>query len=145
MNFFEQTFPNKKSPEKLFINLGNVPEANGKLDLLDEINFEETLSLEVEIPCDPSIFGKLELIHMMTIKANNLKCFCLGVPDKKLFLVESYNTLNTEVAPVLDSLMDDVEKLMDESHLPEEVDIEYWNRFICECIEKELFEVDKNE
>lgn len=40
-----------------------------------------------------------------------------------------------EVAPVLESLMDEVEKLVDESNLPEEVDVEYWNNFICETLE----------
>jgi len=35
--------------------------------------------------------------------------------------------------------MDEVENLISESELPERVDIEYWNRFICETVEKERF------
>jgi predicted nucleotidyltransferase len=45
----------------------------------------------------------------------------------------------TEVAPVLESLMDEVEKMVSHSHLPEKVDIDYWNRFICETIEDSRF------
>lgn len=41
----------------------------------------------------------------------------------------------TEVAPVLESLMDEVEKLINESNLPEKVDVEYWNKFICDALE----------
>jgi len=46
---------------------------------------------------------------------------------------------STKVSPVLESLMDEVENLISESELPERVDIEYWNRFICETVEKERF------
>jgi len=45
----------------------------------------------------------------------------------------------TEVAPVLESLMDEVEKLVSHSDLPEKVDIDYWDRFICETIENSRF------
>ena len=41
----------------------------------------------------------------------------------------------TEVAPELESLMDEVEKLVNESALPEKVDVEYWNSFICDALE----------
>ncbi|MGD2013418.1 MAG: nucleotidyltransferase domain-containing protein [Desulfobacterales bacterium] len=44
-----------------------------------------------------------------------------------------------EVAPLLESLMDQVEKLVSQSNLPEKVDIDYWNRFICETIENTRF------
>jgi hypothetical protein len=44
-----------------------------------------------------------------------------------------------EVAPLLESLMDQVEKLVSQSNLPEKVDIDYWNRFICETIENNRF------
>lgn len=46
-----------------------------------------------------------------------------------------------EVAPVLESLMDEVEKLVNESNLPEKVDVGYWNRFICETLEATRFKV----
>ena len=46
---------------------------------------------------------------------------------------------SAEVVPVLESLTDEVEKLVSESSLPERVDIEYWNRFLCEILEKERF------
>ena len=45
----------------------------------------------------------------------------------------------TEVAPVLESLMDEVEKLVSQSDLPEKVDIDYWDRFICDTIENTRF------
>jgi hypothetical protein len=44
-----------------------------------------------------------------------------------------------EVAPVLESLMDEVEGLVNESDLPEKIDIDYWNKFICETLEKSRF------
>lgn len=44
-----------------------------------------------------------------------------------------------EVAPVLESLMDEVEGLVNESNLPEKVDVEYWNNFICEILETHRF------
>jgi hypothetical protein len=45
----------------------------------------------------------------------------------------------SEVAPVLESLMDEVEKLVSQSDLPEKVDIDYWDKFICETIENTRF------
>ena len=44
-----------------------------------------------------------------------------------------------EVAPVLESLMDEVETMVSQSNLPEKVDIDYWDRFICEIIENTRF------
>ena len=44
-----------------------------------------------------------------------------------------------EVAPVLESLMDEVEKLVSQSNLPEKVDMDYWDTFICETIENTRF------
>jgi hypothetical protein len=44
-----------------------------------------------------------------------------------------------EVAPVLESMMDDVERLVNESNLPEKVDIDYWNNFLCETLEANRF------
>jgi len=46
---------------------------------------------------------------------------------------------SNEVAPVLESLMDEVEKLVSVSSLPEEIDRDYWNNFICETLERERF------
>ena len=45
----------------------------------------------------------------------------------------------TEVTPILESLMDEVEKLVSHSDLPEKVDMDYWDRFICETIENTRF------
>jgi hypothetical protein len=45
----------------------------------------------------------------------------------------------TEVAPVLDTLMDEVESLIARSQLPEHVDKSYWEQFLCETIEREVF------
>jgi hypothetical protein len=44
-----------------------------------------------------------------------------------------------QVAPVLESLMDEVEKLVNGSNLPEKVDIDYWDKFLCETLEKSRF------
>ena len=44
-----------------------------------------------------------------------------------------------EVAPALESLMDEVERLVNQSNLPEKVDTEYWHNFLCETLEKSRF------
>jgi len=44
-----------------------------------------------------------------------------------------------EVAPVLESLMEEVEELSLKSTLPEKVDRKFWDQFICDAIESELF------
>lgn len=49
----------------------------------------------------------------------------------------------TEVAPVLENLMEDVEKLASKSTLPERVDSAYWDKFICETLENELFNIKR--
>jgi hypothetical protein len=46
-----------------------------------------------------------------------------------------------EVAPVLESLMDEVEKLVNKSDLPDKVDVDYWDHFICETLEASRFKV----
>ncbi len=45
----------------------------------------------------------------------------------------------TEVAPVLESLMEEVEELSLKSTLPETVDRKFWDQFICDAVESELF------
>jgi len=45
----------------------------------------------------------------------------------------------TEVAPVLESLMEEVEELSLSSTLPETVDRKFWDQLICDAIESELF------
>ena len=45
----------------------------------------------------------------------------------------------TEVAPVLESLMEEVEELSLNSTLPESVDRKFWDQFICDAVESELF------
>jgi hypothetical protein len=45
----------------------------------------------------------------------------------------------TEVAPVLESLMDEVESLAAGSRLPEKADRSYWDDFICRTLEREVF------
>jgi hypothetical protein len=44
-----------------------------------------------------------------------------------------------EVAPVLESLMAEVEELSQSSTLPETVDRKFWDQFICDAVESELF------
>lgn len=45
----------------------------------------------------------------------------------------------TEVAPVLESLMDEVEERVKHSSLPDHVDVAYWNQFICDTLEEKRF------
>ncbi|MDH3975237.1 MAG: nucleotidyltransferase domain-containing protein [Deltaproteobacteria bacterium] len=45
----------------------------------------------------------------------------------------------SEVAPLLEDLMDEVESLVAESSLPEKVDQKFWDDIICNTLEKELF------
>ena len=45
----------------------------------------------------------------------------------------------TEVAPVLESLMEEVEELSLSSSLPETVDRKFWDQFICNAVESEMF------
>lgn len=44
-----------------------------------------------------------------------------------------------EVAPVLESLMDEVERLVNESDLPDKVEVGYWDDFICEVLKTSTF------
>jgi predicted nucleotidyltransferase len=45
----------------------------------------------------------------------------------------------TEVGPALETLMEEVESLALISKLPETVDQKFWDQFICETLERELF------
>jgi len=45
----------------------------------------------------------------------------------------------TEVAPALESLMEEVEQLSRNSTLPETVDRKFWDQFVCDVVEGELF------
>jgi predicted nucleotidyltransferase len=45
----------------------------------------------------------------------------------------------SEVGPVLETLMEEVECLALSSNLPETVDRKFWDQFICDTLEKELF------
>ena len=45
----------------------------------------------------------------------------------------------TEVAPVLESLMEEVEELSLSSTLPKTVDRKFWDQFICDAVESEVF------
>lgn len=58
--------------------------------------------------------------------------FLMKVKDGKLDYL-------SEVAPVLESLMEEVEELVSKSGLPEKADVTYWNKFICDTIESKLF------
>ena len=44
----------------------------------------------------------------------------------------------TQASPILEGLMDEVEKLSEMSDLPEKADRKYWDRFIIDTIENEL-------
>ena len=43
----------------------------------------------------------------------------------------------TEAAPALEALMEEVEALVRTSSLPEKADTDYWDRFICDTLERE--------
>ena len=58
--------------------------------------------------------------------------FLMKVKDGKLDYL-------SEVAPVLESLMEEVEELVSKSKLPEKADVTYWNKFICDTVESKLF------
>jgi len=45
----------------------------------------------------------------------------------------------SEVGPLLETLMEEVESLAVASNLPETVDRKFWDQFICDTLEKELF------
>jgi hypothetical protein len=45
----------------------------------------------------------------------------------------------SEVEPVIETLMEEVESLALTSKLPETVDRIFWDQFICETLERELF------
>jgi predicted nucleotidyltransferase len=45
----------------------------------------------------------------------------------------------TEAAPLLEALIAEVEELASASDLPETVDTSYWDSFICNTVERELF------
>ena len=45
----------------------------------------------------------------------------------------------SEVGPLLETLMEEVESLSLTSSLPEAVDRKFWDKFICETLERELF------
>ena len=45
----------------------------------------------------------------------------------------------SEVGPVLETLMEEVESLALFSNLPETVDRKFWDQFICDTLERELF------
>jgi len=49
---------------------------------------------------------------------------------------------NTIVAPELEHLMDEIEKLSKESSLPEKIDRNFWNNFIINTLEKYCFSKD---
>jgi hypothetical protein len=45
----------------------------------------------------------------------------------------------TQVAPALEGIMEEIEELAADSALPETVDRAYWDKFICDTLERELF------
>jgi hypothetical protein len=50
---------------------------------------------------------------------------------------------SSEVAPILESLMDEVENLIEKSRLPERVDKDFWNAFICETLDRTRFKTNE--
>jgi len=45
----------------------------------------------------------------------------------------------SEVGPLLEKLMEEVESLALISNLPEAVDRRFWDRFLCKTLEREVF------
>ncbi len=50
-----------------------------------------------------------------------------------------------EVAPALEQLMDEVALLIENSDLPDRPERKFWNRFICETVEKHRFRTGNNQ
>jgi len=73
-----------------------------------------------------SIYLKNTIIFPLP-EADYLKKVKLGFLDYK-----------SEVAPTLEKLMDEVERLSEESNLPEKVDQKFWNDFIIDVMGKEV-------
>ena len=78
-------------------------------------------------------------IQVKQIVTQNTITFPLEEAPFLLQVKEGKLDYMAEVAPVLESLMEEVEELVSKSELPEKADVAYWNRFICDTIESRLF------
>ncbi len=78
-------------------------------------------------------------IQTKEILLNNTIIFPLKDAPFLLQVKSGQLDYTSEVAPVLESLIVEVEKLVNESTLPEKVDVDYWNNFICETLEEYRF------
>jgi len=78
-------------------------------------------------------------IQVKQIVTQNKIAFPLKEAPFLLEVKEGKLDYMAEVAPVLETLMEEVEGLISNSGLPEKADVTYWNRFICDTIEERIF------
>ena len=78
-------------------------------------------------------------IQVKQIVTQNTITFPLKEAPFLLQVKEGKLDYMAEVAPVLESLMEEVEELVSKSELPEKADVAYWNKFICDTVESKLF------
>jgi len=74
------------------------------------------------------------------ILTENTLTFPLKEADELLLIKQGKLNYQTIVAPKLDLLIEEVEKLSEKSSLPEKTDIKFWNKFIIEILEDEYFQ-----
>jgi hypothetical protein len=73
------------------------------------------------------------------ILTENTITFPLETADFLMKVKDGHLDYLTQVGPALEILMEDVQRLALTSKLPEAVDREFWDRFICDTLERELF------
>ena len=73
------------------------------------------------------------------ILTENIINFPLRTADFLIKVKQGKLDYLSEVGPVLETLMEEVESLALSSNLPETVDRKFWDQFICDTLERELF------
>ena len=73
------------------------------------------------------------------ILTENIINFPLRTADFLIKVKQGKLDYLSEVGPVLETLMEEVESLALFSNLPETVDRKFWDQFICDTLERELF------
>jgi len=73
------------------------------------------------------------------ILTENIINFPLRTADFLIKVKQGKLDYLSEVGPVLETLMEEVESLALSSNLPETMDRKFWDQFICDTLERELF------
>lgn len=66
--------------------------------------------------------------------------FPLGIATLLKHIKQGKKDYNTEVKPMMEELIQNAERVIEESDLPKEVDKEYWNEFILDVYRKQWME-----